>query len=847
MNRIYRSIWNEITGAFVAAAETVGARGKKASAGSIAQASEHAAPTVAGRQPGSGGSAPRRRLSGAGVRPLALEQRFMFDGAAVAATVDVAQALEVHAVADASPWADLHTPATQPDAQRGADAQALRAPTHEYDPLMLVAADPQANAGRSEVVFVEDNVSDYQTLVAGMRAGVEVVLLDSRGDGLRQMAAYLDGRSGIDVIHVVSHGAEGRLDLGTLSLDTATTQTRAADLAALGAALGADGDLLLYGCSVAGGEGAGFISAIATATGADVAASTDLTGAQQLGGDWQLEATAGVVEASNAVSRPTLAAYSGLLATVSLTTSNESPALSTGADTINASAGTLNSGDVIDGQAGADTLVISGAHTVTFGATTLTNVETITITGGAQVITTSDGTVAAGQTLTVDASTSISTVNWNGVAETNGTFSITGSTFNDTLKGGSGSDTISGYDGNDSIGGSTGGLGNDMIYGGAGNDTLYGGAGLDTVYGGSGNDFFYVQANDDLVYGEAGNDGLSGADGNDTLYGGDGNDTLIGGLGNDVAYGGLGIDVIWGQDGTDLIYGDAGADNLSGDAGNDTIYGGSENDIVRGLADDDLLYGEDGNDTISGDVGNDTLYGDLGDDSLYGGAGIDALTGGGGNDLFVGTAAQLDTDTISDFAVGDSILVTGTNLSALHNTAATGTITLGTGQTLTLTGVTGASGWFQAVYSGVNTTITLTAAAPNAAPVITSDGGGVTAALNAAENQTAVTTVAATDSDGQTPTFSITGGTDSPRFSIDSASGVLSFASAPNYESPADSDANNTYVVQVTASDGVGGTDVQTLTVTVTNVNEAVSITSDGGGATAALNAAENQTAVTTV
>ena len=48
-------------------------------------------------------------------------------------------------------------------------------------------------------------------------------------------------------------------------------------------------------------------------------------------------------------------------------------------------------------------------------------------------------------------------------------------------------------------------------------------------------------------------------------------------------------------------------------------------------------------------------------------------------------------------------------------------------------------------------------------------------------------------------------------------------------------------------SDGLGGSDVQTLAVTVTNANEAPVIVSNGGGATASVSVAENGTAVTTV
>ena len=60
--------------------------------------------------------------------------------------------------------------------------------------------------------------------------------------------------------------------------------------------------------------------------------------------------------------------------------------------------------------------------------------------------------------------------------------------------------------------------------------------------------------------------------------------------------------------------------------------------------------------------------------------------------------------------------------------------------------------------------MTVTAVNDNT-PVITSDGGGATAALNVAENTTAVTTVTATDADlpAQTLTYTISGGADAAR------------------------------------------------------------------------------------
>ena len=92
--------------------------------------------------------------------------------------------------------------------------------------------------------------------------------------------------------------------------------------------------------------------------------------------------------------------------------------------------------------------------------------------------------------------------------------------------------------------------------------------------------------------------------------------------------------------------------------------------------------------------------------------------------------------------------------------------------------------------------------------------------MNVSENSTTVTTLSATDVDnGTTITYSIAGGADQSKFSINSSSGVLTFTSAPDFEIPTDADANNTYVVIVRAGDGIDNAD-QTITVAVTDVDD---------------------------
>jgi PHD/YefM family antitoxin component YafN of YafNO toxin-antitoxin module len=135
---------------------------------------------------------------------------------------------------------------------------------------------------------------------------------------------------------------------------------------------------------------------------------------------------------------------------------------------------------------------------------------------------------------------------------------------------------------------------------------------------------------------------------------------------------------------------------------------------------------------------------------------------------------------------------------------------------------------------------------PNQRPVITSNGGGASASLQIHEGETAVTIVAASDSDGPRPvTYSIAGGANAGLFAIDAATGALSFIAAPDYEAPAEG-SGNVYTVTVKASDGEL-TAFQSLSITVADVNENVTITSNGGGDAAAMSVAENGTAVTVV
>ncbi|MBF0124077.1 MAG: VCBS repeat-containing protein, partial [Magnetococcales bacterium] len=122
-------------------------------------------------------------------------------------------------------------------------------------------------------------------------------------------------------MHIFSHGSPGQLSLGSGTLSLSTLSAYTPQLQSWGNALTADADILFYGCNVAAdGTGLAFINALSQTTGADVAASNDLTGAARLGGDWQLEVKSGVVTA------PSLTPdYDGVLPNLSFTTATNYP------------------------------------------------------------------------------------------------------------------------------------------------------------------------------------------------------------------------------------------------------------------------------------------------------------------------------------------------------------------------------------------------------------------------------------------------------------------------------------------------------------------------------------------
>ena len=90
-------------------------------------------------------------------------------------------------------------------------AEAIYAESVE-DPACLVDS-AECVESRTEVVFIDAGVDDVDALLSEMdrSANLEFHFLDGDTDGLQQIANYLDGRSDISALHIVSHGDQAEL------------------------------------------------------------------------------------------------------------------------------------------------------------------------------------------------------------------------------------------------------------------------------------------------------------------------------------------------------------------------------------------------------------------------------------------------------------------------------------------------------------------------------------------------------------------------------------------------------------------------------------------------------------
>lgn len=474
-----------------------------------------------------------------------------------------------------------------------------------------------------------------------------------------------------------------------------------------------------------------------------------------------------------------------------------------------------------------------------------------------------------------------------------------GTSGKDTLKGTLNIDLLLGLGGNDTL---IGRGAADTLKGGAGNDKLQGEAGDDTLIGGSGNDRLIGGGDDDIINGGSGTDRaifsgpledydfVANPDGSVTVTHArgtmaDGSDTVL----SNVEFLKFSNTTVSLTDVTTNVapfaVGDAGAVSeratltgssvLANDADPDTLFGdaitltavngsganiGSQIALTSGAlltvnADGTYEYDPNGafNNLKDGQQAADTFEYTISDKGGLTSTATVTITVNGTNEAPVitsagavaidenTTAVQTVTATDSD---GDAVtysITGGADAALFAIDSNTGALSFKSAPDFDAPTDAGANNVYDVVVTATDTSgdssskaVAVTVSDVNEAPTFTSS-----AAFSVQENKTSVGTVAASDQDGDTLTYSISGGDDAALFSIDGKTGALSFVGAPDFEAPGDVGANNAYQLTVDVDDGNGNVVSQALTVTVTNANELPTITSGSS-----FNLAEGSTAV---
>ncbi len=273
------------------------------------------------------------------------------------------------------------------------------------------------------------------------------------------------------------------------------------------------------------------------------------------------------------------------------------------------------------------------------------------------------------------------------------------------------------------------------------------------------------------------------------------------------------------------------ANAITGTEGDDRLDGTDGGDRIFGLGGGDRLYGHDGDDLLDGGAGNDVLHGGAGDDVLIGGAGAERLYGGAGRDVFRYQSLEDRGDQIRDFERGQDVIDISELLASLGYTGSDPVadgylmqVYSGRGRALQLKiDPDGAGGG-----AGFETLVTLygTGSAPLeiGTDILVASAGGTPPANDppvAADDSAAtdedmgvVIDVLANDSDpdGDSLKASIATGP---------AHGALIANPDGTFTYTPEADFNGVDSFTYSVSDGKGGSDTASVTVTVAPVNDA--------------------------
>ncbi len=223
----------------------------------------------------------------------------------------------------------------------------------------------------TEIAFIDSSVQDIDTILKGIGDQAEIVYLN-KDHAFEQITSYLQGRTDVDAIHLVSEGTSAEFYLGSETINSDFIDSHHEELAVWGNAMSPDGDIHIYGCNVAKDQvGKDLVNQISIITGADVAASVNRTG---IAGDWNLEFTSGQIETAGFA----VGDYNHNLITLTVRSANDY--LVTNPLGVSSTSPTLTFREALLISLNGDTIAFAGAYTINLVDTLVIDTN-ITING----------------------------------------------------------------------------------------------------------------------------------------------------------------------------------------------------------------------------------------------------------------------------------------------------------------------------------------------------------------------------------------------------------------------------------------------------------------------------------
>ncbi|MDG2616960.1 DUF4347 domain-containing protein, partial [Thermoleptolyngbya sichuanensis XZ-Cy5] len=172
------------------------------------------------------------------------------------------------------------------------------------------------------LLLVDSAVENVQQLLQNTSKHIKVAVIDRTQNGVETLIQWLQQFPHLQQVHILAHGAPGRIFLGNTQLSQETLQPYHAALRRIRQRRiisQAPLDLLLYSCNVAAGEvGTAFVESLHRLTGANIAASSGPVGNAALGGTWNLDTQTSAFPIALPFATAAAHRYPGLLAPVSI-------------------------------------------------------------------------------------------------------------------------------------------------------------------------------------------------------------------------------------------------------------------------------------------------------------------------------------------------------------------------------------------------------------------------------------------------------------------------------------------------------------------------------------------------